>query len=261
METLHPFELFGSQTLLLVTHFPVWREWKHFPIECYRVYVCVLATHFPVWREWKLYDTVDIILIPCLLHTFPFEGNGNEPYYRPSPSDVQLLATHFPVWREWKLIPSSESSVMTLLATHFPVWREWKLLMSSFTENVIRAFLATHFPVWREWKPLGSILQNAKNTTTCYILSRLKGIETFTPPHTSDDLARSCYILSRLKGIETRLSDEACRPFFPCYILSRLKGIETLSVCCGESFFFLATYFPVWRELKHKPKSPKPSPA
>ena len=113
-----------------------------------------------------------------------------------------------------------------------------------------------------------------------YTLSRLKGIETLLVVSPSRRRRIPRYTLSRLKGIETQGS---CSAFscFPSsrYTLSRLKGIETvisardptaMSVQNSLHTFpfegnwnasampfpgfptFLATHFPVWRELKRK---------
>ena len=46
-------------------------------------------------------------------------------------------------------------------------------------------------------------------------------------------LLLTCYILSRLKGIETRFSAASILADASCYILSRLKGIETFSPACA----------------------------
>ena len=57
----------------------------------------------------------------------------------------------------------------------------------------------------------------------------------------------TCYILSRLKGIETSsvLVYGGLRLKLSCYILSRLKGIETEPPQDQTAYYALATYFPV----------------
>ena len=68
-------------------------------------------------------------------------------------------------------------SVPRLLAIHFPVWRELKRNLSAFPASWAQ-WLAIHFPVWRELKHRLRWVWHSDTFSTCYTLSRLKGIET-----------------------------------------------------------------------------------
>ena len=131
------------------------------------------------------------------------------------------------------------------------------------------------FPVWRELKHSRPIAVRTSPTSSCNVLSRLKGIETqyHTIFHVVNvGLAMSFPVWRELKlNLFTLLISftnglQCPFPFegnwntststtnsniFSCNVLSRLKGIETLMVRirCNKTTQ-LAMSFPVWRELK-----------
>ena len=111
------------------------------------------------------------------------------------------------------------------LAIHFPVWRELKPARKSEVVGVQHCELAIHFPVWRELKLL-SPSTFSTTPVSCYTLSRLKGIETWTSA-----LPNWC---------RNRLAIH-----FPVWrewkLIIVFHTIRTIK---------LAIHFPVWRELK-----------
>ena len=87
--------------------------------------------------------------------------------------------------------------------------------------------------------------------TTCYTLSRLKGMEThcYSPSDILNPQA-PCYTLSRLKGMETCRppGDRRYRSEPSCYTLSRLKGMETNNpLAQQQSLQYLLHTFPFER--------------
>ena len=236
----------------LAIHFPVWRELKRMPVNsptnalsmytCYtlsrlkgietRVSSEFFSSVFPCYTLSRLkgIETLNAVSVwrwPCLLYTFPFEGNWNLPFTHVMIGLSSSLAIHFPVWRELKQIPVSwtRGRRHCLLYT-FPFEGNGNLLLLGLTysrqipcytlsrlkgietinlklSKVVVKMLAIHFPVWRELKQAF-----AQNITflyrfTCYTLSRLKGIETWTRSDRKFLFRTTCYTLSRLKGIET----------------------------------------------------------
>ena len=273
--------------LYLATHFPVWRELK-LSVSLNSVSWSAFLLHtFPFEGNWNSGTTGNFGRSSSLLHTFPFEGNWNGMPQSSCQQGLCTLATHFPVWRELKLVKNclhTDIAVLYLLHT-FPFEGNWNIRLWSVPlprlQHLLHTFpfegnwnffqgpaiftvydtLATHFPVWREWKRVWPSL-----------------LLTYTRP---------CYTLSRLKGIETRIGtrelmlQEVLLHTFPfegnwnwvrggcvaneapsaCYTLSRLKGIETRNSFQNFSrvTLYLATHFPVWRELKLRSLARSPS--
>ena len=187
-----------------------------------------------------------------MLYTFPFEGNWNEIRDRATAQLIRL-AIHFPVWRELKLfmvIAMRCERYRHLLYT-FPFEGNWNPSLGSFSMlrpvcllytfpfegnwNIPRLHLcmdrtlglAIHFPVWRELKqtiPFGYFFKYS----SCYTLSRLKGIET---------IVRVGVVVASVEGV--------LAIHFPVW--RELKRVHENGV---GGVFGLAIHFPVWRELK-----------
>ena len=111
-----------------------------------------------------------------------------------------------------------------MVRNYFPVWRELKLRYGCFI-----VFL-----------PLCSEL-----------LSRLKGIETFSFSSSLSSSSLCSELLSRLKGIETRpfllflQGNLSVRNYFPVW-----RELKLYLFIDGFEIHTVRNYFPVWRELK-----------
>ena len=115
----------------------------------------------------------------CLLYTFPFEGNWNQIFIIISLKWSSLLYT-FPFEGNWNVWRCCEHTIDAHLLYTFPFEGNWNLSKDT-TLLFPKKFLAIHFPVWRELKLTKWTWYDI--TTTCYTLSRLKGIETCLGSH------------------------------------------------------------------------------
>ena len=145
----------GCWAFCLCICFPVWRELKQYSLETRITTFCVwsLCICFPVWRELKRICTM------CLR----LQG--------------LILCICFPVWRELKhLCPPVAVHLGFYLCICFPVWRELKpqLVCNGF---LLRGSFVYAFPFEGNW----NITNCARflSNSSLYMLSRLKGIETF----------------------------------------------------------------------------------
>ena len=187
-----------------------------------------LATHFPVWRELKLNSFTDCLSMSIgSLHTFPFEGNGNnltlsasismgtsrytlsrlkgietlsdgisiEPTY----SEVSLHT--FPFEGNWNLLWWWLFHQTMRLATHFPVWRELKLVVRSNIRTA--SFRSLHtFPFEGNWNDYEKRKRHLCQQHCSLHTFPFEGNWNFGAHHKHPPyIAR--YTLSRLKGMET----------------------------------------------------------
>ena len=213
-----------------------------------------LAIHFPVWRELKLWFWLRLRLLWLACYTLSrLKGIETCVVTIVNGVDVVILAIHFPVWRELKHSVTVSWSETTVAC--YTLSRLKGIETQAWAQPYCRALqrLAIHFPVWRELKQESIYRGEQMVTSSCYTLSRLKGIETESLPAAGrqgtlpllytfpfegnwnkeikkkEKIATiACYTLSRLKGIETLGSSNfSGSGSSSCYTLSRLKGIET----------------------------------
>ena len=165
--------------------FPVWRELKHEPLMAIHALVR-LTMSFPVWRELKqgsIHHNREWLCSMSLQCPFPFEGNWNCSYC------IRYC-----------------DSLIGLLQCPFPFEGNWNITCRFYRTFIRHIDLQCPFPFEGNWnRCLPTFFFSITLDTTYNVLSRLKGIETWSMDSWNASLFLTYNVLSRLKGIETNL--------------------------------------------------------